>query len=98
MLKGAAGFQEQTNANKVFSAPYAACRDKTGERWIITAWDPNHRVWGNAPVPCMHSDPKFPDCRPGETQRLRGWFSFYDGTDIQGEFKRIEATGWRKRQ
>jgi hypothetical protein len=95
MLKGAAGFAEQTNANKVFSGPYAACRSTDGKHWVITAWDPPHRTWGNPPCPCLHSDPKFPDCDPGQTQRLRGWLSFYEGTDIEGEFKRIEATGWR---
>ena len=67
-----------------------------GCRWIITAWVPCHHPWANAPVPCLHSDPKFPDCAPGETKRLRGWFSFYEGLDIEAEFKRIEATGWRE--
>ncbi len=95
MLKGARGFEQQTNDNKVFSTPYAACRSADGRRWIITAWEPCHRAWANAPVPCLHSDPKFPDCAPGETQRLRGWLSFYQGTDIQAEFRRIDDTGWR---
>ena len=95
MLKGAAGFTAQTNANKVISNPYVACRSDDGKRWIITAWEPCHRPWANAPCPCLHSDPKFPDCAPGETKRLRGWLSFYEGTDIDAEFKRIDATGWR---
>jgi hypothetical protein len=95
MLKGAAGFTQQTNDNKVLSNPYVACRSEDGKRWIISAWDPCHRPWANAPVPCLHSDPKFPDCAPGETKRLRGWFSFYEGTDIQAEFRRIDKTGWR---
>ena len=47
------------------------------------------------PVPCLHADPKFPDCDPGETQRLQGWLSFYEGTDIHQELRRIEATGWK---
>ncbi len=67
MLKGAAGFEEQTNENKVFSKPYVAVRNKGGDRWIITAWEPCDRAWGNAPCPCLHSDPKFPDCPPGKT-------------------------------
>ncbi|MEX0584996.1 MAG: hypothetical protein WD176_00025, partial [Pirellulales bacterium] len=94
MLKGAPGFDQQTNENKVFCKPYCACRNADGDRWIITAWQPCHRPWGNAPCPCLHSDPKFPDCAPGETQRLRGWLSFYEGKDIEAEFRRIEATGW----
>lgn len=95
MLKGAAGFAEQTNDNKVFKAPYAACRSADGKRWIISAWSPNHRAWGNAPCPCLHSDPKFPDCPPGVTRRLYGWLSFYEGTDIDAELARIEALGWQ---
>ena len=96
MLKGAAGFEEQTRDNKVFSKPYAACRSKDGKHWVITAWEPCHRTWSNAPCPCLHSDPKFPDCPPGETRRLRGWLSFFEGTDLDAELARIDATGWRK--
>ncbi len=96
MLKGASGFTAQSNDNKVFRAPYAAARSDDGRRWVITAWDPIHRAWGNAPVPCLHADPKFPDCPPGETRRLRGWLSFYEGDDIDAELHRIEATGWRR--
>ena len=96
MLKGAEGFREQTAANKVFSAPYVACRADDGKNWIITAWDPNNRAWANPPCPCLHSDPKFPDCAPGETKRLKGWLSFFEGADIDGELKRIDQTGWRK--
>ncbi len=96
MLKGAEGFQEQTVENKVFSSPYAACRSKDGRHWVITAWEPCHRAWSNAACPCLHSDPKFPDCAPGETRRLKGWLSFFEGPDIQAELKRIDQTGWRK--
>ncbi len=95
MLKGAQGFEPQTNDNKVFLKPYVACRSADGRRWIITAWEPCHRPWANPPVPCLHSDPKFPDCAPGETKRLRGWLSFYEGMDVEDEFKRIDGTGWR---
>ncbi len=95
MLKGAAGFQAQTNDNKVLSAPYAAARSAGGDRWVITAWDPCDRPWANPPCPCVHSDPKFPDCPPGETRRLRGWLSFYEGNDLQAERRRIDETGWR---
>jgi hypothetical protein len=96
MLKGAEGFQDQTIDNKVFSSPYAACRSKDGRHWVISAWEPCHRAWSNAPCPCLHSDPKFPDRAPGETKRLKGWLSFFEGTDIEAELKRIDATGWRK--
>jgi hypothetical protein len=97
MTKMAAGFQQQTNDNKVFKNPYVACRSGDSKRWIITAWENCHNPWGNENCPCFHSDPKFPDLEPGQTYRLRGWLSFYEGTDIDKEFERIEATGWRKR-
>jgi hypothetical protein len=96
MLKAALGFAEQTNDNKVLESPYAACRNAEGNRWVISAWEPCQRVWANKPCPCLHSDPQFPDCPPGETRRLRGWLSFYEGTDIRGEFRRIDALGWLK--
>lgn len=95
LLKGAKGFSAQTNDNKVLAAPYAACRSEDGRRWIITAWEPCHRTWANPPVPCVHSDPKLPDCAPGQTVRARGWLSFYEGGDVEAEFRRIEQTGWR---
>jgi len=42
----------------------------------------------------LHSDPKFPDCAPGQTKQLRGWLSFYEGTDIEAEMHRIQTLGW----
>jgi len=95
MTKMAAGFAELTNDNKVFTDPYVACRDEEGKRWIITAWEGCARPWGNEDCPCFHSDPKFPDLEPGQEHVLRGWLSFYEGDDIEAEFARIEATGWR---
>ena len=96
MLKGAPEFAGQTNDNKVYQVPYAACRSDGGDRWVITAWVPNWRPWANPRCPCLHSDPHFPDCGPGQTQRLRGWLSFYEGKDLEAELRRIEATGWRQ--
>jgi hypothetical protein len=89
MLKGLAGFNQQTNSNKVLADPFVACSSPDKKRWIITAWDNLHRTWANPPVPCIHSDPKFPDCPPGATTRVRGLLTFYEGTDIQSEFKRL---------
>ena len=94
MLKAAKDFAQLTNDNKVVRHPYVACRNSAGDRWIINAWEPCVRPWTNPPCPCMHSDPQFPDCKPGETQRLAGWLSFYEGRDIQAEFDRIEGSGW----
>lgn len=96
MLKAAAGFNAQTADNKLFKSPFACCHDADKKRWIITAWDSPHRQWGNAKCPCFHADPKFPDCAPGETKTLRGWLSFYEGSDIDAELTRIEKSDWNK--
>jgi hypothetical protein len=92
--KAAKGFEQQTNDNKVWAEPYAACRSQDGRRWIITAWQPCHNVWGNPPCPCFHSNAKLGTCPPGQTRQARGFLSFYEGNDIQAEFKRIEKAGW----
>lgn len=96
MLKGAAEFNSLSNDNKIFREPFVACRNTAGDRWIITAWQNCVRAWGNAPCPCMHSDPQFPDCGSGETQRLHGWLSFYEGTDIDAELQRISKLDWHR--
>jgi peptidoglycan/xylan/chitin deacetylase (PgdA/CDA1 family) len=92
MLAELKGFAERSNDNKVLAKPFAACRDRTGKRWVITGWEECARAWGNPPCPCLHADPKLPDCPPGETQRVRGWLSFYEGEDIDGELKRLSKT------
>ena len=95
MLKGAKGFASQTNDNKLFLPPLAAVQDDSKARWIITGWEPLHRDWGNSKCPCLHADPKFPDCPPGETREITGWLSFFEGRDIYGELARIYRTNWR---
>lgn len=76
MFKGAPEFAAQTNANKTLVMPRASVKSATSTRWIATEWEDCQRVWGNERCPCMHSDPKFPDCPPGETVRRKGrlWF------------------------
>jgi peptidoglycan/xylan/chitin deacetylase (PgdA/CDA1 family) len=90
MLAGLTGFDERTNANKVFAAPFAATKDATGKRWIITGWERCGRSWGNPPCPCMHADPVVEDCPAGQTKSVRGWLSFYEGNDINAELKRLK--------
>ena len=63
--------------------PLIAIRGNQADRWVITGWEPNQRAWANPPVPCIHSDPIFPDCDPGETVRVRGAIWFYEGSDIE---------------
>ncbi len=95
MLKGAPEFAHPGAENTIRAQPYIARRSLNGNRWLITAWTPCQSTWFNPPVPCMHSDGQFPDCKPGETRHLTGWLSFYEGDDIQAELKRIDATGWQ---
>ncbi len=75
MFKGAPAFAAQTNDNKVLESPRALI--KAGGHTILTEWEDCQRVWGNPRCPCMHSDPHFPDCAPGETVRRTGrlWFA-----------------------
>jgi peptidoglycan/xylan/chitin deacetylase (PgdA/CDA1 family) len=96
MLKGLSGFGLQSNDNKVFQSPFAAARDASGLRWVITAWDGCKRAWGNPPCPCIHSDPRLPDCPPGESKRVTGWVSFYEGPDIEAELKRLAGVAFGK--
>ena len=91
LLKGATGFARQVNDNKVLARPFAAARSDDGRRWVITAWERCDRVWANPPCPCIHSDPKFPDCPPGKTVCLRGWIGFYEGGDVEAEFGRLRG-------
>jgi len=89
MLARLTGFDPLTNDNKTFASPYAACRDTTGKSWIIVGWERCGRAWGNPPCPCLHADPVVEDCPAGETRGVRGWISFYEGEDLQGELRRI---------
>lgn len=95
MLKGVSEFALQSDVNKIFRGPYAACRSEDGKRWVITAWDPLDATWQNPNVPCIHSNGRLADCPPGATVRARGWLSFYEGTDIQAELDRIDRQHWR---
>lgn len=95
MLKGARGFAGQREENKRLHGCYAACHDGTGKQWIITAWQLCHRSWQKAQVPCLHSDPGFADCAPGKTVTAHGRLWFFEGEDIEGEFARLEASGWK---
>ncbi len=94
MLKELTGFSALNNANKIFMTPYAASHDLTGNRWIITGWEHCDRPWANPHCPCLHADPAFPDCGPGETVRLRGMVSFYEGGDLEKEMRRLDPL-WR---
>ncbi len=96
MLKGAPDFcfKKKKDENIVLEKPFVARRSNSGQQWIITAWTPCLKVWENPPCPCLHSDPQFPDCPPGESRELKGWFSFYEGDNVKKEIARIQSLGW----
>jgi len=75
LLGRARGFDAQTNENKRLEPPRAICLG-LGARRIVTEWQPLHRVWANPACPCLHADPRLPDCPPGETVRATGWLEF----------------------
>ncbi|MBL6765362.1 MAG: hypothetical protein ISQ14_10435 [Verrucomicrobiae bacterium] len=96
MLKGAPEFASQVNGNKIFRSPFVACGNAAGDRWVITAWEPCHRPWGNALCPCLHSDPKFPDADPGQRVRVKGCLTFHEGVDIEAELARLRQTWFQR--
>jgi peptidoglycan/xylan/chitin deacetylase (PgdA/CDA1 family) len=94
MLAGAKGFEQQLDTNKVYRAPFAAAHDSTKTKWVVTAWENCVRPWGNTFCPCLHSDPQFEDCPPGERRELRGIVTFYEGEAIEGFLDQL-ADEWK---
>ena len=91
MLKGAVGFNLQQPLESIVDGPYVAVRgvdekEQPTDRWLVTHWTPNQRVWTNPPVPCIHSDPIFPDCAPGKTVTVSGTLRFYQGKNVRETF------------
>ena len=91
MLKGLRGFTSQRPREQVIHGPFVAVKADRGDRWLITAWKPLHRAWANPPVPCIHSDPIFPDCPPGQTVNVEGGLWFYEGEAVEAEIARLSA-------
>ncbi len=92
MLKGLIGFNSQRRRESVIDDSFVAIKADRTNRWLITSWQPLNRAWTNPPVPCIHSDPIFPDCPPGETVKVFGKLWFYEGEDIQGEIDRLKSS------
>lgn len=83
MLKEADGYTQLDNLYKVFCPKTVAVKSANSDQWIVTSWEHTFNCWGNADVPCFHTDPKFPDCQPGDTVRLNGKLWFYEGNNIE---------------
>lgn len=91
MFKGAPDFDKLTNENKIFKGAVAAIHSEQEERWILTAWERSAHVWGNEDCPCMHSDPLFPDCAPGDTVRVHGKIWFTDSPKLEEEIRKASG-------
>ncbi|MGY8770534.1 MAG: CehA/McbA family metallohydrolase [Pirellulales bacterium] len=89
MLKGAIGFNAQVQLEQIKQEPFIAVKSQDADRWLITAWTPTNRAWSNPPVPCIHSDPVFPDCEPGKTVKVNGTIWFYEGQDIDEKLEQL---------
>ena len=92
LLKGAPGFNDQTNGNKKLLEDVIATGSKDGKHWIVTVWE-RARIWANPPCPCMHSDPMFPDLKPQEKATLRGRLFFFEGSDLEKEIAKRRRQG-----
>lgn len=90
MMKGLVGFQSQSPRAQFTRNSFIAVKADESPRWLITSWKPLNRAWANPPVPCIHADPIFPDCPPGETVEVTGGLWFYEGEDVETEIKRLE--------
>ena len=95
MLKGARNFNKQTNDNKNLSPPYAGVHH--GKTQIVTGWVPIHRCWANPPCPCLHADPKFPDCPPGKTVYAHGVLMITENPAFEAVTKQLDQLGWQTR-
>lgn len=90
MLGQTSSFAALTNDNKRLTCPVVAVESDQGDQWIITGWQGCARPWGNKNCPCLHADPAFPDCAPGQTVTIRGMLWFYTGRDIDQEISRVQ--------
>lgn len=76
MLKGLTGFDAQSNANKEFATSSATAFTEDGKRRVTITFSHCGRTWGNEKCPCIHADPIFPDCPPGEHVQVTGGLHF----------------------
>ena len=72
MLKALNGFELRTNDNKVFQPPFAAARDASGRRWIITGWERCSGPGATRPAPASTPTPGSRTARPANRDASRG--------------------------
>jgi len=76
--------------------PLIATVSREGNRLVAMAFDNAYKIMTNCDIPCIHADPKFPDCPAGATARIRGRIYFIEGSlaDALRRFKQ-DFPGWR---
>jgi peptidoglycan/xylan/chitin deacetylase (PgdA/CDA1 family) len=89
MLKGMPGLTHQTEAGKLIRDGITAANVAGTNRWVIVGFTPRFRGWQNPNVPCIHSDPIFPDTLPGHKSTVRGRLIFYEGDAVEEAMDRL---------
>ncbi len=91
LLKGAPGFNEQTEKRNIYKAPVTAVKSSEKNRWILVAFENCGRTWGNPNCPCIHSDPVLQEAAVKKRVSVKGGVWFYEGDDLYAEISRIES-------
>ena len=91
MMKGAKGFETQSEAGIVKEGMWAGRKSAEGNRWVVVGWKPLHRTWNNIAVPCVHSDPWIGEVGVGQSRGAEGVLWFYEGEDVRAEMKKRMA-------
>lgn len=60
--------------------PFIATVSKDGKRVIAKAFENAGKLMTNSGIPCIHADPVMPECKPGETVKVRGKIYFVEGS------------------
>jgi len=76
--------------------PLIATVSRDGTRVVAVAFDNAYKIMTNCDLPCIHADPRFPDCPPGGIVRIRGKLYFIQGSlaDVFRRFQR-DFPGWQ---
>ena len=92
MLKGAPGFEAQSEAGQMLGERVAAIKADGADRYILVGFEHCGRTWGNTQCPCIHSDPVLPDAASGARVQVRGKVQFYEGQDVETAIAELESS------
>ena len=66
-------------ADEQDNIPLIATVSEDGKHIVGLAFDNSYKIMTNACIPCIHADPKYPDCMRGNTVSIRGKIYFVEG-------------------